>query len=179
MNGTFTSAEFPPSLVDWPILTMLSIVALMFGMLILLQWVHRIVNSMIDQPHPLRSPVTIDRIVKLLLVLGPFIILLPRLIQVTAWSALTPIQREALSVEAWRVTIIWAFFFAIGWYLDRLAAPAATLQLARFPIPKPPELEMPNKKRGVLMLALVILLAFGITYIRPAQPYAYQHAHTR
>ena len=169
-TGFFTASEFPPSIADWPIAIMFSIFALMFGTLLAIQWSHRLVGELFDDRLPWRHPLTLDRVMKLAICFGAICKAIPRLIEVMAWSHLSPEWREFFALQNWLMNIGWGVLFGIAWSIDHFAGSVASFQLRRFRTTA----QFPaadGKRRGMATLMAVLLIAFAVTYIRPAQPY--------
>jgi hypothetical protein len=171
VSGFFASTEFPPSLADYPIFVMISIFGLLLGTLLAAQWMHRLVTDLCDDPLPWRHPLTMDRLVKILIIGGALSRSIPRLVQVMAWSKLSPYWREWLSLQNWNVNVLWALLFAAAWWIDRTAAPITSFQLRRWPTTAIHADLRGSKIRGAGLFLAVLLIAFVVTYVRPAQPY--------
>jgi hypothetical protein len=168
VNSPFQTVQaFPPSLSAHPLLSLASIATLLFGSLLCLQWLQRVVMALWEDRYPYGHPVTVERTVTASLIAAALAISVPRLVLVMAWGSISPPMREQISAATWTIYIPWAVMMAFAWFRARQTAPLMRYQLRKSTIDRATEAE-PDKKTGAIMLVLVLIIAITVTYVRPA-----------
>lgn len=173
---TFSQSSLPPSLQGMPLLAMLVTMAFLFGTGLCLQWLYTIIAEMVDDPAPLRHPLTAVRMVKMLFLIAALIFVTPRMVLLMAWEWMSPWWRESLSVGTWVSCIGWAAVLSLAWWIDRTVTPTTRFQLRRIPQAADVIVEPGRKIRGAIIFGLIFVVAFSTTYVRPRDvPTLQQH----
>lgn len=158
--------EFPPSLADKPWLHMLSVMGLLIGTLICVAWLHRLIAEAYDVRAPLRHPLSINRMITIIILTGALMRSLPNLVLVMCWRYLSPHSREMLAASNWGMNAVWAGLIIVAWWIDRTSRPVVMTQLRRAPALEVDGSLIGHKKQGVRVLVLVVIIAFATTFIK-------------
>jgi hypothetical protein len=168
MNNTFSDASsFPPSLAGLPWLAMLTVMCFWAGTLLCLQWMYSIIDDMREFPAPWTHPVTAARLVKLLLLGSALIRTIPRLVLLMTWQGLSPWWREFFALSSWVVYVPWATLFIFAWWIDRTVRPVDRVMLQHYRTQPYIEVAKGEKTRGAIIIALIFVVAFATTFVRP------------
>jgi hypothetical protein len=158
--------DFPPAFAGQPVLYMLTVFSLLLVNLLALEWLWRTGWALWEDSHDFRHPLTIQRIVILLLVLGAVIRSGPDVIVLMRYHA----ETEAGRLDLYRLDNFLdsvAFIpFSLAWLVAYLAGPMLAHQLAKEPIPLHLWPTWAQIKRPVKIGVGVFAIAFALTYLR-------------
>lgn len=167
MNTFDLDTTFPPSLEGQPLLAMFVTMAFWGSTLLCMQWIYAIIDDLKTHPMPLRHPLTGARMVRLILLTVIVTRTLPRLFLLMMWETMSEYWRQTIALGTWLILIPTSALFAFGWFLDRVGRPVERFQMRRFPAPDVALSTKGEKKRALLLIGLIFVVAFATTYIRP------------
>ncbi len=160
-----THAPYPPGL-DGPIVYLVTVWALMLGVLLALEWLWRLVWSLFERPAPLRAPLTAVRTIMIVLIGAGLIRTLPRLWLFMRWPVLGPAEREFIAMISARFEVAAVLMFSAAWLLAQLGEPMVKYQLEKQPLPLHLWPTWQQMKRPLKIGGGVFAIAFALTYLR-------------
>src|SRR5690242_1942090 len=86
-------ADVPPGFEGQPILYLLTVFSLLMITLLALEWVWRVTWGAFEQPHPLKHPVTVLRLILALAAISVIMRVGPLVARFILWRDLSPEQR--------------------------------------------------------------------------------------
>lgn len=127
--------DIPGGFEGAPLLYMATLFSLFLVNLLALEWFWRVIWGMKEHPCPLNHPITIFRL--MLVLIGVSIILrsFPDTIRLAFWHQLTPAGRlDMIRLGHW-MRIVSVFPWSLAWLIGYLAMPMMHYQLNKQPLP--------------------------------------------
>lgn len=165
VNPAFLSSV-PPSFIGRPLLYMATLASFMLVNLLALEWMWRLVWSLIERPAAVREPASSARMIHLLLIVsilaraGPFLVFL------MAWPDIGPAARQNLAITEKALASLSFIPFSIAWIGSYLSGPMITYQLMREPLPVHLWPTWHQAQRPLKIGVGVAVIAFALTYLR-------------
>lgn len=156
----------PPVFMGKPGLYMATLASFLLVSLLCLEWIWRLIWSMIERPAKWREPAHAARTIHLLLVVSIFFRVTPYLVLLMAWPDMSPPHRLLLSQVETACRDVSLIPFAIAWLFADLSGAMITYQLRREPIPLHLWPTWQQAKRPLKIGLGVTAIAFALTYLR-------------
>jgi hypothetical protein len=157
----------PPSFDGARLFYMMAIFGLMTMSLLTMNWLWRILWRMREDPHPLRSPVTVWRIDTALLLTSALLLGVPDTVLLLRWPEISLPARLALSELDRLLDGVALIPFAAAWFIDYLSRPVIHFQLTRLP---PPDADLWPSRQTLLGPAKIaagsFAVAFAVVYLQ-------------
>jgi hypothetical protein len=158
--------DLPPAFDGHPVLYMATVFSLLLVMLLALEWLWRITWSFFERPAPVKAPVTVLRVIFLLLLVGAVVRSGPDLWLIMRWPQLDGAERIALMDFDNRMDAGAFIFLSLAWLVGRLGEPMLTYQLEKRPLPVHLWPTWEQMKRPLKIGMGVFAIAFALTYLR-------------
>lgn len=168
MNETLeffnATSSMPPSFQGDRAFYAFSIFGLLGATLLALEWVWRLVQSSIDDPHPLAAPITMVRTILLCLLTATLLRIGPDAVQVMFWPEILPSTRVSIAHFDRIMDGVALFPMTFAWGLGLFGATVVEFQLIRQPIPGDLRPSWKRVRRplgiGIMILIIALTLAF-------------------
>lgn len=159
-------AETPPGFEGLDFLYLSTLFSLLLVCLLTMEWMWRLVWSLIETPAPLRHPGTGVRWCIIFILLGGFIRLAPNVFWLMFWNEMSPRGRWwSMQADALLDTI--SFIpFSLAWLIGYLGGPMIVYQLNRQPLPMHLWPTADQIKRPLKIGVGVMGIAFAVVYLR-------------
>jgi hypothetical protein len=168
----FSGTNLPPSLAGDSHMYVLSVFGQYGVAVIAMEWIWRNLHALIDDRRPINHPLTINRIVWLLVMVGILMRVGPHAVQTMVWPEVTPITRFRISAFARICGAISFIPMIVAWLLSLFSRFVVDYQLAREPVPKRPARGEPitvdlwpswrRIRQPVLILVMVLGIAIAL-----------------
>lgn len=157
----------PPSFHGNPLFYMMAIFGLLTMTLLAANWLWRVCWCMAEDPHPLKTPVTLSRIVIACLMTAALLRGTPDAILLLRWPELSAHARLAISETDRFLDGVALIPFTAAWFLDYFVGGVVQFKLKQLP-PPPVELwpQMENLKRPVKIAAGSLVIAFAVVFLQ-------------
>jgi len=159
-------SAFPPSFDGQPLTYMWAVFGLLLLELLALEWLWRLAWAYRSSGRGWRHPLTINRTIKVLLVLAPVLGGMPDLLLLMLWPEISGATRETLAmIDRQLDGVIWVPF-SLAWMLAQFGRGVIDYQLVRHPIPVN-LWPTGSQLRHSLKIGLgVFAIAFAVTFLR-------------
>lgn len=156
----------PPSFMNDGWTYTLAIFSLLSIFLLMLEWGWRICWSMADDRRKLVDPLTVERIVKLLLVIGILMGVSGDVFLLMMWPEITPETRIHLSNLDRFLDGICVVPFVLSWFISLYSQAVLNWQLVRLPIPVNLWPSLESLRRPAAIGVLVMGISLVVTLLR-------------
>jgi hypothetical protein len=156
--------DVPPGFEGQPLVYMMTLFSLLMITLLTLEWFWRIAWGAYERPFGIKHPVTVLRVILLLVGISVLLRVGPDIFRFALWRTLSPQARfMAFEVDHW--LDMFSFIpWSLAWLAGYLGMPMMHFQLEKRP---PPIHLWPTKeqlKRPLKIGMAVLLIAAAITY---------------
>jgi hypothetical protein len=162
----FEADRLPPSFAGEPWLYLATVFSLLLIVLLVLEWLWRLVWSFFETPVPFKSPSMVLRTMLVLLLTGALIRSGPDLYLLMAWDSITPPARQAIAVTDNQLDAIAFVFMSLAWLIARLGEPMVEYQLRKEPLPVHLWPTWKQLKRPLKIGVGVFAIAFALTFLK-------------
>lgn len=127
------ATSIPPSFHGNDLFYMLATFGSLTLVLLAANWLWRVVTSMLEDPQPLWSAVTIERMVRGLLMLCTVMRVTPKVVLLLQWPEITPAARLVIAQADKGFDSIAIIPFFAAWLIDYLSSGPISRQLKALP----------------------------------------------
>lgn len=157
---------FPPSFAGDRFAYAFSIFGLLGSALLALEWMVRIIRSARADPHPVRDPLTIVRLIMFALLFSTLLRVSGDVLLIMFWPEVTPATRAMIARTDRIMDGVSVFPMTFAWLVGLFGAAVLEFQLVKQPIPADLWPSFRRIKRPLAMGGMILAIALTLAFLR-------------